>query len=64
MGFSGRVSPEIINNVSSTEIVGGLTKNKGVFDIIKAAQLLKHENIYFSFVGGGPVNEFKILVLN
>lgn len=38
--------------------LGGLSKNKGVFDILKAAQLINN-NVHFTFVGGGPVNEFE-----
>jgi glycosyltransferase involved in cell wall biosynthesis len=38
--------------------VGGLSKNKGVFDILKAVQLINNIDIHFTFVGGGPVDEF------
>ena len=38
--------------------IGGLSKNKGVFDILRAVQLINNIDIRFTFVGGGPVNEF------
>lgn len=38
--------------------IGGLSKNKGVFDILNAAQILRDTDIPFTFIGSGPVNEF------
>ena len=39
--------------------LGGLSKNKGVFDIIQAAGRINNNNIYYVFVGAGDIRKFE-----
>lgn len=58
--FKNEISKKNYSNMKVQVVfVGGLSKNKGVFDIIQAARLIQNNQVHFLFVGKGDTGEFK-----